>query len=170
MPTPTRGPARPSAFSQHSRQDEHCSSTASQTRQPTGVCSTPGSIPRASPSHDGNTNAGCPFEQLAFSRLDAYRLGTTTPLPDGWNGIGTEVLLRLLDTTHALDLPDALVPTLLPLATHDWLRQVQPYAADDTRSMREWSRTLTRERVQEYMLTLVTARLLVRPARTGGRH
>jgi len=113
---------------------------------------------------------GLPFEQLAFSRLDAYRLGTTAPLPDGWDGIGTEVLLRLLDTTHALDLPDAIVPTLLPLATHDWLRQVQPYAADDTRSMREWSRTLTRERVQEYMLTLVTARLLVRPARTGGRH
>lgn len=95
---------------------------------------------------------GVPPDRQAFTRLDAYRLGTNDPLPTGWSESDpvVEITLRLLEGTQALRLPAGLVPALLPLATHDWLVQ---------------SRLATRDRVEAYMLGLVSARLLVRPAR-----
>ena len=75
----------------------------------------------------------------------------------------TEVLLRLLEASRDLRLPVGIVPTLLPLATHDWLTQVRQYGDDHMRSVQDWPRTITRERVEAYMLGLVSARMLVRP-------
>jgi hypothetical protein len=111
---------------------------------------------------------GVPADRQAFTRLDAYRLGTTEPLPPEWAdaGVTTEVLLRLLEVSRDLRLPAGIVPTLLPLATHDWLTQVRQYGDDDMRSVQDWPRTITRERVEAYMLGLVSARMLVRPPRS----
>jgi hypothetical protein len=111
---------------------------------------------------------GVPEDRQAFTRLDAYRLGSTEPLPSEWAdaGVTTELLLRLLQAIRDLRLPAAIVPSLLPLATHDWLTQVRQYGDDDMRSVQEWARTINRERVEAYMLGLVSARMLVRPPRS----
>lgn len=96
---------------------------------------------------------GVPVERQAFTRLDAYRLGTSDPLPRGWSASDplTEVVLRLLEGTQTWRLPAGIVPALVPLAAHDWLVQ---------------ARAVTRERIETYMLGLVSARLLMRPARS----
>lgn len=96
---------------------------------------------------------GVPADRQAFTRLDAYRLGTSDPLPTGWRDSDplTEVVLRLLDGTQSWRLPAGIVPALVPLAAHDWLVQ---------------SRAVTRDRVEAYMLGLVSARLLMRPVRS----
>lgn len=96
---------------------------------------------------------GVPAERQAFTRLDAYRLGTDDPLPAGWHDADplTEMMLRLLDGTQSWRLPAGLVPALVPLAAHDWLVQ---------------ARAVTRDRIETYMLGLVSARLLMRPVRS----
>lgn len=111
---------------------------------------------------------GVPADGQAFTRLDAYHLGSAAPLPQTWvdDAGSAEVLLRLLETTRDLRLPAGIIPTLLPLATHDWLTHVRQYGDDDMRSVTEWPRTITRERVEAYMLGLVSARMLVRPPRS----
>lgn len=96
---------------------------------------------------------GVPADRQAFTRLDAYRLGTRDPLPAGWSESDplTEVVLRLLDGTQSWRLPAGVVPALVPLAAHDWFVQ---------------ARAVTRERIETYMLGLVSARLLMRPPGT----
>lgn len=96
---------------------------------------------------------GVPVDRQAFTRLDAYRLGTDDPLPDGWRDTDplTEVMLRLLEGTQSWRLPAGVVPALVPLAAHDWFIR---------------ARAVTRDRVEAYMLGLVSARLLMRPVRS----
>lgn len=96
---------------------------------------------------------GVPADRQAFTRLDAYRLGTQAPLPEGWSETDplTEVMLRLLDYTQSWRLPAGVVPALVPLAAHDWIVA---------------SRAVTRDRIETYMLGLVSARLLMRPPRS----
>ena len=91
--------------------------------------------------------------------------------PDEWRGRESGVLiavipnlpLRLAEHLRALELPQGLVSALLPLAIQDWFDQVTQIVPGDWESSAGWLRRLSRERVEEYLLSLIAAGRLVPP-------
>ncbi len=71
--------------------------------------------------------------------------------------------LRLGEHLRALELPVALIPLLLPVAIQDWIDSAPQAGPDDWYSSAGWLRRLSRERVEDYLLTLVSAGALVPP-------
>jgi len=73
--------------------------------------------------------------------------------------------LRLAEHLRDLDLPPALLPTLLPVAIQDWIDQANQSGPADWESSAGWLRRLSRERVEEYLLALVSTGVIAPPAR-----
>ena len=71
--------------------------------------------------------------------------------------LGADIALRLGEHLAALKLPASLVPTLLPIAAGDWLDHVSQQWADDWEAFAYWPSRLPVERVEEYMLYLVSS-------------
>jgi hypothetical protein len=92
--------------------------------------------------------------------------------PDGFRDRESGVLialipnlpLRLGEHLRALELPVWLVPVLLPVATQDWIDNAGQVSSGDWEASAGWLRRLSRERVEEYLLSLIAARVLVPPA------
>ena len=76
--------------------------------------------------------------------------------------------LRLAEHLRALELPQGLVSALLPLAIQDWLDQVTQTVPGDWESSAGWLRRLSQERVEEYLLSLIAAGMLVPPETADG--
>jgi hypothetical protein len=72
--------------------------------------------------------------------------------------------MRLAEHLRALELPQSLMAALLPVAVQDWMDQVSQIMTDDWESSAGWLRRLTRERVEDYLLTLLSAGMLLTPA------
>jgi hypothetical protein len=71
--------------------------------------------------------------------------------------------LRLAEHLASLQLDVSLVPLVLPAATQDWLDHARLRHPDDWESAAAWPRDLTRDRVEEYLLHLVTTGVLAPP-------
>lgn len=72
--------------------------------------------------------------------------------------------LRLGEHLRALDLPVSLVPLLLPVAIQDWIDGATQSGPEDWYSSAGWLRRLSRERVEEYLLSLISAGALAPPS------
>ena len=89
----------------------------------------------------------------------------------GMQAIGPQDLsLRLTEIVQGMGLPARLVPSLLAVATPDWLDHAQPAWLGDWEAGADWPRLLSKDRVDEYLLFLVSRGALVASdsARTGG--
>ncbi len=75
-----------------------------------------------------------------------------------------DVSVRLAELLAALDLDAALVPTLLPMALQDWLDHSRPAWLDDWDAFAAWPRSLTLERVEAYLLHLVSTGIFSPPS------
>ena len=92
--------------------------------------------------------------------------------PDGFRDRESGVLLALIpnlplrlgEHLRALELPVWLVPVLLPVAIQDWIDNAGQVSSGDWEASAGWLRRLSRERVEEYLLSLIAARVLVPPA------
>ena len=71
--------------------------------------------------------------------------------------------LRLGEHLRALELPVSLVPLLLPVAIQDWIDSATQSGPEDWYSSAGWLRRLSRERVEEYLLSLMSAGALAPP-------
>ncbi len=67
-----------------------------------------------------------------------------------------DITLQLAAGLASLDLDIALVPALLPMALQDWLDRSRPAWSDDWEAFTFWPHALTVERVEEYLLQLVS--------------
>jgi hypothetical protein len=75
----------------------------------------------------------------------------------------TDIRLRLAELVAELGLPFSVVSLLVPLATQDWLDQVQQASNDDWPPLALWPARLTRDRVEAYLLSLVSNGVLATP-------
>jgi len=100
-------------------------------------------------------------------------LCTWFPAPGDWRnyagraGMGlvgaqvADLTLRVAELVGALDLPAALTPYVLSVATLEFVDRVQPAYDDDWRTLVATARALTRERVEDYMATLAVGGPLI---------
>jgi hypothetical protein len=71
--------------------------------------------------------------------------------------------LRLAERLIELELPRSLLPALLPMAVQDWIDAANQSGPDDWESSAGWLRRLSRERVEDYLLSLIAAGIIVAP-------
>jgi hypothetical protein len=76
----------------------------------------------------------------------------------------TDLPFRLAEIVQALDLPMTVVPVLLPVAMQDWVDHVQQAWGDDWESVAHWPASVSRARVEEYLLFLVSTGTLASPS------
>lgn len=72
--------------------------------------------------------------------------------------------LRLAELVTSIHLDVALVPALLPMALQDWLDRSRPAWSDDWEAFTPWPRRLTVDRVEQYLLHLVSTGVFSPPA------
>jgi hypothetical protein len=75
--------------------------------------------------------------------------------------------LRLAERLTELELPRSLLPALLPMAVLDWIDAAHQLGPDDWESSAGWLRRLSRERVEDYLLSLIAAGIIVAPGQTS---
>jgi hypothetical protein len=67
-----------------------------------------------------------------------------------------DIALQLANTLASMNLDLTLVPALLPMALQDWLDRARPAWPDDWEAFTVWPKALGLERVEEYLLQLVS--------------
>jgi hypothetical protein len=75
----------------------------------------------------------------------------------------TDLPIRLAELMHELRLPLALAPALVPLAMQDWLDEARQGWLDDWEALALWPSRLSHERVEQYLLHLVSTDVLTPP-------
>lgn len=98
-----------------------------------------------------------PAAPVPIDRLVGRRLGIQAFRP-------ADVEIRLLEVVADLGLDGRLVPLLMPMAVQDWLDRSQPAWFDDFDAFTLWPHALTVERVEAYLLHLLTSGTLSPPA------
>jgi hypothetical protein len=71
--------------------------------------------------------------------------------------------LSLAEHLTSLGLPLSLVPYLLPAATEDWIDRVLQDGPDDWQALTAWPTRLTKSKVDEYLLQLVSIGVMAPP-------
>jgi hypothetical protein len=94
---------------------------------------------------------------VTHEQLRGRRLGIQALRPH-------DIVLRLAELVTSLELDIALVPAMLPMALQDWLDRSRPAWSDDWEAYTLWPHALTPERVEEYLLHLVSAGVFSPPA------
>jgi hypothetical protein len=95
--------------------------------------------------------------RVTHEQLRGRRLGIQALRPH-------DIVLRLAELVTSLELDIALVPAMLPMALQDWLDRSRPAWSDDWEAYTLWPHALTPERVEEYLLHLVSAGVFSPPA------
>ncbi len=85
-----------------------------------------------------------PWEEYA-GRLGTGLLATRVP----------DLLLRIAEALRALDLPAPLAPGILSAATLDFVDEVQPSYHDDWWALTRHAQALSRQRIEDYVASLV---------------
>jgi hypothetical protein len=75
----------------------------------------------------------------------------------------TDLRLRLAEVVHELGLPLDVVSLLVPMATQDWLNQARQAWVDDWEAVAHWPARLSSERIEAYLLHLVSSGILSPP-------
>jgi hypothetical protein len=75
--------------------------------------------------------------------------------------------VRLLEHLTRLGVSSELMPVLLTGAMRDMQTHAQPFLPFDWEAYAAWTRRLQQDRVEEYLLGLVAAKLLVPPSGEG---
>lgn len=94
---------------------------------------------------------------VTHEQLRGRRLGVQALRPH-------DIELRLAELLASLGLDVGLVPVLQPMAFQDWLDRSRPAWSDDWEAFTTWPRALTVERVEEYLLHLVSTGIFSAPA------
>jgi hypothetical protein len=79
----------------------------------------------------------------------------------------TDLPVRLLEHLTRLGVSSELMPVLLTGAMRDMQTHAQPFLPFDWEAYAAWTRRLQQDRVEEYLLGLVAAKLLVPPSGEG---
>jgi hypothetical protein len=79
----------------------------------------------------------------------------------------TDLPVRLLEHLASLGVSGELMPVLLTGAMRDMQGHAQPFLPFDQEAYTAWTRRLQQDRVEEYLLGLVAAKLLVPPSGKG---
>jgi hypothetical protein len=95
--------------------------------------------------------------RVTHEQMRGRRLGVQALRPH-------DITLRLAELVASIDLDIALVPAMLPIALQDWLDRSRPAWSDDWEAFTSWPHALTAERVEEYLLHLVSAGVFSPPA------
>jgi hypothetical protein len=98
-----------------------------------------------------------PARRITHEQMRGRRLGVQALRPH-------DIVLRLAELLTSLGLDATLVPAMLPLALQDWLDRSRPAWSDDWEAFTTWPRALTVERVEEYLLHLVSTGVFSPPA------
>ncbi len=100
----------------------------------------------------------CRLDGLAITpeRLRGRRIGVQPFRPH-------DVPVRLVELLDTLGLDTRVLPLVLPMALQDWLDQSQPAWFDDDEAFTFWPHVLSTERVESYLLELVSAGILSPP-------
>jgi hypothetical protein len=80
----------------------------------------------------------------------------------------TDLPVRLLEHLTSLGVSGELMPVLLTGAMRDMQTHAEPFLPFDWEAYAAWTRHLQQDRVEEYLLGLVAAKLLVPPSGDGG--
>jgi len=119
-----------------------------------------GSLAEPPPAWAGSAGRidGCHCRLAADRRSTEDQRGMSL----GVQTVGPQDLpLRLAEILRAMRLPLSLVPSLLPVATLDWIDHIQPAWLDDWEAAAVWPRSLSSDRVEEYLLFLTSRGVLV---------
>ena len=81
----------------------------------------------------------------------------------------TDLTLRLAEVVHGLGLPLEVVALLVPMATQDWLDQANQVWIEDWEAVAQWPARLSNERVEAYLLHLVSSGILSPPLSEQGQ-
>jgi len=100
----------------------------------------------------------CRLDGLSVTpeRLRGRRIGVQAFRPH-------DVPIRLVELLDALDVDIRVLPLVLPMALQDWLDQSQPAWFDDDEAFTFWPHVLSTDRVESYLLELVSAGVLSPP-------
>jgi hypothetical protein len=109
---------------------------------------------------------GCVCQVVRTRRAPEVLLGYWGAGLDGASFV--DLTLRLIEHLSALKLPAGLATVLLPAAIQDLLDHVHQYSPNDWDALASWARRLPQERVEQYLLALVSNGTLVPPG--GGGH
>lgn len=100
--------------------------------------------------------------RISHERLRGRRLGVQAFRP-------LDLMLRLAELLEQIDIDEAVVFDLLPVAFQDWLDHSQPAWPDDWEAFTMFPRTLNQQRLEAYLLHLIASGLLSPPAEEPAR-
>ena len=95
--------------------------------------------------------------RVTHEQMRGRRLGVQALRP-------LDITLRLAELVASMALDARLVPALLPMALQDWLDRSRPAWSDDWEAFTSWPHALTVDRVEEYLLHLVSTGVFSPPA------
>ena len=75
-----------------------------------------------------------------------------------------DVTVRLVEALATIDLDASLAPILLPMAFQDWLGASRPAWPDDSDAFVHWPRELSIDRVEAYLMHLISTGVLAVPS------
>jgi len=98
-----------------------------------------------------------PARRVTHEQLRGRRLGIQALRPH-------DITFRLAELLTSLDLDLVLVSAVLPMALQDWLDRSRPAWSDDWEAFTSWPHMLSGDRVEQYLLQLVSTGVFSPPA------